>query len=148
MQRSNRNLSHRTFLALGVMAALAAGFSGTALAAKKSANSQVVADFIANWNDPDKAVTYLADDASVRMVEDKPPVVGPAAVAAAFKGFMSNGVKISVKVNSTVTKGPVVVDSRVDTLTTPGKPDQPFNVVGVFVVKDGKIKEWTDYSVK
>jgi limonene-1,2-epoxide hydrolase len=79
------------------------------------------------------------------MEEDKPAIVGPKAVAAAFKSFMPSGTTISVKILTSKANGPVVVNTRVDTLKTTGKPDQDFKVVGVFVVKNGKIKEWTDY---
>jgi limonene-1,2-epoxide hydrolase len=134
---------------LGVVAVAGLVGAGTAQAAemgdKAKANVKVVEDFIKAWNDPDKAVTYLADDASVRMEEDKPAVVGPGPVAAAFKGFMTPGVSISVEIHSTMAEGPVVTNIRTDTLKTKGKPDQAFKVVGVFVVKGGKIKEWTDY---
>jgi limonene-1,2-epoxide hydrolase len=40
------------------------------------------------------------------------------------------------------------MNKRNDTLKTEGKPDQVFPVVGVFLVKDGKITEWTDYLDK
>ncbi len=134
---------------LGVVAVAGLVGAGTAQAAemgdKAKANVKVVDDFIKAWNDPDKAVTYLADDASVRMEEDKPAVVGPTAVGAVFKSFMTPGVTISVKIHSTMAEGPVVTNIRTDTLKTKGKPDQAFKVVGVFVVKGGKIKEWTDY---
>jgi limonene-1,2-epoxide hydrolase len=142
---SRRNL----FLAGGVGAVAAIGLAGSAQAAEttatEKANIKLVEDFCKSWNDPDKSVAYLAPEASVRMVEDQPAVVGPVAVAAAFKGFMSHGEKIGVKILATFAKGPVVVNHRVDTLTTPGKPEQQFPVVGVFVVKNGKIKEWADY---
>jgi limonene-1,2-epoxide hydrolase len=118
---------------------------GCGESASKNPNVQVVDAFIASWDDPDEAVTYLADDASVRMVEDEPAIVGPAAVAAAFKGFMTPGMTLTVETLSTTTHGPVVVNKRIDTLKTPDKPDQVFPVVGVFVVKNGKIVEWTDY---
>ena len=42
-------------------------------------------------------------------------------------------------------KGPVVVTSRVDTVKAPGKPDQVYKIAGVFIVKGGKITEWTDF---
>ena len=41
--------------------------------------------------------------------------------------------------------GAVVVTSRVDTVKTPGKPDQVYKIAGVFIVKGGKITEWTDF---
>lgn len=147
---SEINITRRTVFVAGALGAVAvAGLAKTAEAATptdaQKANIKVVEDFIKAWNEPDKSVAYLADDASVRMVEDQPPVVGPAAVNAAFKGFMGHGETISVKILSTFAEGPVVTNIRVDTLKTPGKPDQAFKVVGVFVVKKGKIKEWTDY---
>ncbi len=151
MSEIETNVGRRTLFVAGGLGAIAlAGLSGSAEAAGKrtdaeKANVKLVKAFCNSWNDPDSSVAYLSDDASVRMVEDKPAVVGPAAVAAAFKGFMSHGEKISVKILTTLAKGPVVVNTRIDTMTTPGKPDQAFNVVGVFIVKNGKIKEWADY---
>jgi limonene-1,2-epoxide hydrolase len=144
------NISRRTIFVAGALGAVAvAGLAGTASAAETSAagkaNIKIVEDFIKAWNEPDKSVAFLADDASVRMEEDKPAIVGPAAVNAAFKAFMGHGETIDVKILSTFAEGPVVTNIRIDTLKTPGKPDQAFKVVGVFVVKKGKIKEWTDY---
>jgi limonene-1,2-epoxide hydrolase len=141
------------FFAFGaLLGAFAFGLVGPAGAAKRTdgekANVKVVKEFIAAWSDPDKAVTFLSDKASVRMEEDKPAIVGPAAVGAAFKSFMTPGTTLEVKVLKTWTKGPVVMNSRVDTLKSTGKPDQSFPVVGVFVVKDGKVAEWTDYLDK
>ena len=146
------NPARRSLLVAGLAGAVVvSALSGTSLAAENAAqkaNLKVVSDFIASWKDPDKAVTFLAPDASVRMVEDQPPVVGPEAVAAAMKGFMTPGVTLTVKTLHTTAYGPVVVNQRIDTMKTPGKPDEVFPVVGVFLVKDGKIKEWTDYLEK
>ncbi|MDB5393499.1 MAG: epoxide hydrolase [Rhodospirillales bacterium] len=147
---NDTNITRRTAFVAGALGAVAAaGLAKTAQAATptkaQKANIKIVEDFIKAWNEPDKSVAYLADDASVRMEEDKPPVVGPAAVGAAFKTFMGHGETIDVKILSTFAEGPVVTNTRIDTLKTPGKPDQAFKVVGVFVVKKGKIKEWTDY---
>jgi limonene-1,2-epoxide hydrolase len=143
-------ITRRTAFVAGALGAVAvATLSKTAIAAEEKsdskANVKVVDEFIKAWNDPDKAVTYLADNASVRMVEDQPAVVGPASVAAAFKGFMGHGETLSVKILSTFAEGPVVTNKRIDTLTTPGKPPQAFKVVGVFIVKKGKIVDWADY---
>jgi len=144
-------ITRRTAFVAGALGAVAAATLGkTAVAAdeKKSdakANEKVVADFIAAWNDPDKAVTFLADNCVVRMEEDKPAVNGPAAVGAAFKGFMGPGVKLEVKTLKTYAEGPLVTNKRIDTLTVPGQKPQAFPVVGVFIVKKGKIAEWTDY---
>jgi limonene-1,2-epoxide hydrolase len=146
---SHRTITRRMALMAAGLVAMA-GLAATIPGARAAGNGNVklVTDFCDSWNDPDKSVEYLTPDASVRMVEDQPAVVGPAAVAAAFKGFMGHGETISVKILSSYAAGPIVVNKRIDTLKTPGKPDQAFKVVGVFTVKDGKIKEWTDYLDK
>jgi len=145
-------ITRRNAIVAGALGAVAAATLGkTAVAAEEmsksdtKANEKVVKDFIAAWNDPDKAVTFLADNCSVRMEEDKPAITGPAAVGAAFKGFMGPGVKLEVKTLKTYSEGPLVTNKRIDTLTTPGQKPQSFPVVGVFIVKKGKIAEWTDY---
>src|SRR4051812_49240599 len=136
MKDISTDLSRRALFVAGGMAAAAAALTHAAPAAAagasaaEKANLKLVEDFVNSWSDPDKSVTFLASDASVRMEEDKPAIVGPVAVAAAFKGFMTGGVKITVKFLSNEARGPVVVNRRIDTLITPGKPDQPFKVVG------------------
>jgi len=116
--------------------------------AAETANIKVVNDFMAAWSDPDEAVTFLATEASVRMVEDQPAIVGRAAIAAAFKSFMTPEVTLIVETLQTTAHGPVVMNKRIDTMKTVDKDDQVFPVVGVFVVKNGKITEWADYLDK
>ncbi|MCP4904475.1 MAG: hypothetical protein GY910_05800 [bacterium] len=146
------NLKWRIFFIVTLLGlATLGGMAGTSAAAESAlekANMKVVSDFIASWDDPDKAVTFLSADASVRMVEDEPAVVGPAAIAAAFKGFLTPGVTLTVETLSTTAHGPVVLNKRIDTVMTPEGPDQVFPVAGVFIVKEGKIKEWADYLDK
>ena len=123
-----------------------------AMTDSEKANVKFVTDFVKGWEakkyDADKEYAfYLAPEASVRMEEDKPPLIGPAAVAAESKKFMAGGARIEVKIHDTFARGPVVVNARTDIIKAPGKPDQEFKVAGVFVVKKGKIAEWTDYLV-
>lgn len=122
--------------------------SAAAPSPAEAANVAVVDAFIAAWDDPDRAVEYLASDASIRMIEDQPPIVGKTAIAEAFKGFMTPGVTLTVETLQTTVHGPIVMNKRIDTMKTEGQPDQVFPVVGVFLVKNGKITEWTDYLDK
>ena len=152
MDNSTEGLKRRTLFLAGSIGSLAlVGLAGKAEAAgPEQANVKLVEDFAKSWGAKDTdsvmlSASFLADDASLRMFEDKPPVIGPAAYAAGFKSFISDGSRIKVKILQTFAKGPVVVNSRVDTVVAPGKPDQVIKVVGVFVVKDDKIKEWDDY---
>jgi limonene-1,2-epoxide hydrolase len=82
------------------------------------------------------------------MIEDQPAVVGRKAIADVFKSFMTTGVTLTIETLETTVHGPVVMNKRIDTMKTAGKPDEVFPVVGVFVVKKGKITEWTDYLDK
>ena len=148
MNNSRRRLIFLAGLLGAVVMTTMACVSAEAESATEKANMEVVSDFIASWDDPDKAVTYLSANASVRMVEDEPAVVGRVAVAATFKGFMTPGMTLTVETLSTTAHGPVVLNKRIDTLKMLDKPDQVFPVVGVFVVKDGKITEWVDYLDK
>ena len=151
MNASNTPNRRRRLAPIALLALLALALATPTLAgesATEKANVQVVDDFMAAWDDPDKAVTFLAADASVRMIEDQPPIVGRTAIADAFKGFMKPGVTLTVDTLQTTVHGPVVLNKRIDTMKTANEPDQVFPVVGVFVVKEGKITEWTDYLDK
>lgn len=83
----------------------------------------------------------------MRIADSAPVAVGPAAGAAAFKPFFSQGQTIRIRYLQVFTRGPLVMTSRIDTEVTPGKPDKDWPVVGIFVVKDHKIHEWTDFVV-
>ena len=151
MKDLNTLILRRHFAAVALVALFMLGLTTPVMAegnATEKANVKVVNEFIAAWSNPDKAATFLAPEVSVRMVEDQPAIVGQAAVAAAFKGFMTPGVTLTVKTLRTTVHGPVVMNKRIDTMKTAGKPDQVFPVVGVFIVKNGKITEWTDYLDK
>ena len=143
-----RTHSLMVFVAAVLVFASASVRAEFAPTAQERANLKVVAAFMSTWNTPDVAVGHLSENASVRMVEDQPATVGPAAAAAAFKSFLVPGVTVDVDVLETTVHGPVVVNTRIDTVKTEGKPDQLYPVTGVFVVKNGKIVEWTDYLLK
>jgi limonene-1,2-epoxide hydrolase len=112
----------------------------------------VVRGLIASFNapdfDPEKTVRkFFTEDSVVRFVDSMPPMSGLAKLGTTWKSFRVNGEKVKTKMISVYEAGPVVVAHRTDTVNTPGKPDQSFEVVGVFAVKDGKIKEWIDYMI-
>lgn len=140
---------------LGALAAV--GLAAPAMAAEEqtpgeAANVKLVKDFCGTWSakdfDPDVAAkAYFTPDAHVRVLDSQPFVVGPAAIAAAFKPFLTHGERFSVKFLSVFAKGPLVVTHRIDTQVQAGQPDKPMEVVGVFLVNQGRIKEWTDYLI-
>jgi limonene-1,2-epoxide hydrolase len=160
MQMEDINVARRTLVGaagFGVLVGFAgvANAAGGAAAAKhpQDANLALVKAFIASWTapdfDPDVSMPkFLAPECNVRMMETMPFQTKPAEVATTFKGFLAPHMQLHVKYLSTYVRGPIVVTHRIDTVTVPDKPDQKFEVAGVFFVKDGKIKEWTDYVLK
>jgi limonene-1,2-epoxide hydrolase len=150
------DLTRRTLFAAGGAGALAAGAlasqadAADAPSGAEAANIKVVKDFVGSWAapdfDPDKTMPlYLAPDASVRPIDSQPFITGPAALAAAFKAYAPKGERFKAQFNSVWAKGPLVITDRVDTQVGGDKNGAHFPVVGVFLVRDGKIKEWTDY---
>ena len=143
------------FMAVGAaplgLAALAGQASAADMTAAEKANVQAVNDFLKAWADQqvtgEKLAAWFTDDASVTMQEGKPPVKGRAASAQAFDSFLTKGMRFDIKVLESFAKGPIVTNSRVDAVIQNGKMGASFPVVGVFVMKDGKIKEWADYVV-
>ena len=151
MDRNHDGVARRDLLVAGALGAAAIGFAAPAVAAAaghtaaEAANVKLVTEFCNSFGEPEKLKDFLAPDSSVRFDEKQAPMIGPAALVDAWKKAVGDG-KVSAKILSTVAKGPIVMNVRVDTVTTAGKPDQIFKIVGVFLVRDGKIKEWTDYQ--
>ena len=152
--------------ALAVAGAAGAADSGTALPSSgmpasnapsasspgsiEKANVQLVKDFCKAWGDDppdadDMVNKYLSDDCVVRFGDTIEPVTGHDAATALFQTFLSNGERYDLKILETFSRGPVVVNSRIDSTIKGKRTTHPTSVVGVFVVKDGKIKEWSDY---
>jgi limonene-1,2-epoxide hydrolase len=81
----------------------------------------------------------------VRFGDSVAPVSGQAATIALFQTFLSNGERYELKILQTFAHGPVVVNARTDSTITNDRRVNPTSVVGVFVIKDAKIREWSDY---
>lgn len=118
---------------------------------EEKANVKVVNDYLAALGDTpvsaDKLVSFVTDDCSLRLSDAAPPMVGKAAALEGFKKTFGGGMRVPIKTSETHAKGPVVMNVRVDTIMIPGKPAMPIDAVGVFFLKDGKIKEWVDYII-
>jgi limonene-1,2-epoxide hydrolase len=113
-------------------------------------NIQLVKDFCKTWGedppDADNMVgKYMTDDCLVRFGDTIEPVTGHDAAIALFQTFLSNGERYDLKILETFARGPIVVNSRIDSTLKGGRVTHPTPVVGVFVIKDGKIKEWSDF---
>jgi limonene-1,2-epoxide hydrolase len=148
--------SRRAFLtAAGVGAvALAGTFGGAARAdaadwnEAEKANVKTVNDFCAAWSSRDlsRVLPFLATDCVYRMTETTPPANGHDGVVERLKPSVDNSTAVEFRVLDTAAAGPIVINHRIDRFLT-ARP-LTWEGVGVFYVKDGKIKEWSDYTIR
>ena len=115
----------------------------------ESANLEIVKMFCAAWGTRDlKLITsYLADDSVYRMTETTPPILGHEPFVAQLQPWMVSSDSIEFKILETFARGPIVVTHRIDHFASKTRP-LTWEGVGVFFVKNGKIKEWSDFTIR
>ena len=148
-----KHTSRRGFLAAAGMGAGALlGAAGHAEAADwtaaEQANVNVVTEFCAAWTSRDmtRTLPFLADDCVYRMTETTPPANGHDGVVQRLKQSVDASSLVEFKILDLQAAGPIVITHRIDRFVM--KPPLTWEGVGVFFVKDGKIKEWTDYTIR
>ncbi|MGE3956654.1 MAG: limonene-1,2-epoxide hydrolase family protein [Vicinamibacterales bacterium] len=148
MTMKKDGMNRRTFVATGLGVA-AAGFTGRAEGveptATEKANIQVVTDFCAAWpsHDLDRILGFFAENGSYRMTEAMEPTKGREALIARIKMIINNVTEFQVL--DTWARGPMVINERIDRFTN--FQLKSWRGVGVFLIKDGKIVEWYDYTI-
>ena len=124
---------------------LAGGADAAAMSDGEKANVKLVEDFCAAWSskDADKVMSFFSDNPSYRQTELQAPAVGRQAVAEKVTG----GVKVATKfeIHESWARGPMVINERTDYFDSPRL--KRWHGVGVFLVKDGKIVEWQDFTI-
>jgi limonene-1,2-epoxide hydrolase len=116
----------------------------------EKANVTLVADFCASWSTRDlkQILPRLSDDSIYRMSETTPAVTGHAGVTERLGSWMtSSDLGIEFKILETFAAGPIVMNRRIDSFKSTKRP-LTWEGIGVFFVKDGKIKEWSDYTIR
>jgi limonene-1,2-epoxide hydrolase len=120
------------------------------------ANERAILDhvtaFCLAWNgkDVEKLIPYIADDIEYHMWEGGPVVTGVAQFRAQLGGFMAGMKEIKWEIFRSAVIGDIVINERIDHFIQPEgskRPDNHFHVVGVFLVRDGKIQYWKDYTM-
>lgn len=114
----------------------------------ENANVKVVDDFCAAvaTRDFSRVRSFLSSDLVYRMSETAPPIIGIDALAESFKKYVESANSVEFMILKTSALGPTVINHRIDRFLL----NQPITaeVVGVFFLKDGKIKEWSDYTIR
>lgn len=122
---------------------LAADFTPT-----EQANLDVVTRFCQAFatRDMSKITAFLSPDIVYRITDNVPAAKGPDAIAR-IKQYVERSTAIDFKILDSWARGSVVVNERIDAFTrTEG--NVAYHLTGVFVVKDGKITEWSDFSIR
>jgi limonene-1,2-epoxide hydrolase len=93
-----------------------------------------------------KVLPFLSDDCVYRMTETTAPANGHDGVVQRLKIWVDTASLVEFRILDTMAAGPIVITHRIDRFLTA----QPltWEGVGVFFVKDGKIKEWSDYTIR
>lgn len=143
----------RRFLLASVAGSALALFSpGRGDAAQAGTDTQntvrIVNDFCAavSKRDPAAMRPFFTDDIVYRITETTPPVVGLEAVIGTYVKFLADTKSVEFRVLETFASGPIVINHRIDRFDSP-KP-LTWEGIGVFFIKDGKIKEWSDYTIR
>ena len=146
-------MERREFVAGGA-AAMLAGLAGRAdaaqLTAQERTNLDVVSGFCKAWatRDPKQILAFFADDGIYRMSETTPPVTGPAGILQRLGSWIESSDKgIEFEIVQSWAKGAIVVNHRIDRFLSSTRP-LTWEGVGVFYVTNGKIKEWSDYTIR
>jgi limonene-1,2-epoxide hydrolase len=146
--------SRRTFLTttgLGALAplALASKASAAEWSAAEKANVKLVTDFCASWSTRDLTQVFprFADTGVYRMSETTPAVTGHAGISERLASWMQSSDRIRFEILDTFASGPIVINHRIDHFESKTRP-LTWEGVGVFFIKDGKIQEWSDYTIR
>ncbi|HTC62203.1 MAG TPA: nuclear transport factor 2 family protein [Candidatus Saccharimonadales bacterium] len=154
-------MDRRIFLPAGFFGALALTTlpnltaSGAEMTETERANVKVISEMVATWDivaasnpqETDKLKIFFADDCAFRLrPTDTAPARGFDVVQAAIQRGTANGQKIRHELLDRFAKGPVVVMEKLNQFITPEKT-RTSHVVAVFLMKDGKIAEWTEYFI-
>lgn len=141
--------TRRTVLAgagLG-LAALASGPPAeAAMSGQEKANLKLVNAFCAAWPDHslDKIMAFFSADPAYRQNEVQAPATGWKGVSEKIGAFVQNVEKFEV--HDSWARGPMVINERTDYFSS-GRL-KSWRGVGVFLIKDGKIVEWYDYTIE
>lgn len=120
------------------------------LARLERSNEELARAFMRDWStrDADVLLGYLADDVVYQIYEGGPVRNGKAEVRESLERFFKHWRRVEFFVERLTVIGPIVVNERREEYDgVEGQQDWRFHVASVFVIDDGKIKHWRDYSM-
>ena len=157
MEDRQQLTNRREFIAAGAAGVALAGLAARtasaaevspALRAHEEANLKLVNEFCAAWEtmDMDKLASYFDDKVTFRMIEGMQRIEGKAALMEGTKQFLSTRKTARFEVIRSAAMGNTVIHERIDYFTREDGEDA-FHITGFFLIKNGKIVEWQDYTM-
>jgi limonene-1,2-epoxide hydrolase len=116
----------------------------------EKANVAIVNEMCRVWTAPvnfEKVGSFLSEDCVYRATETAPPVKGRQAIVDSLKKMLGTITKAEFEVVQTFARGPMVVNERFDRFVMP-QGSMEWHGIGVFMLKEGKIAEWNDYTIR
>ena len=149
MESLKQPIDRRRLLATTAVATLMPfGVARASNSETEKANEQLVNAFCADWSKRDAAVLteYFTDDIVYQITTGMPLVEGKQDFLAQLGPFMNRFETINWEILRSAAMGDVVVNDRLDYFIAPeGGRSVTYHVTGVFIVADGKIRDWRDY---
>lgn len=147
--------TRRSLLLAGGLAAGCTGLAATNAPERsptplEAANIELVTRFCRDWatRDVEKLVPYLADNLIYQMFEKRPDLIGLDAFRREIGPFLNDLARVEWEILRSSAVGQLVINERVDHfIAKPGARSMHFPIAGLFVVKNGKIELWRDYSL-
>ncbi len=113
-------------------------------------NERIVTRFCLDWakQDAHLLAEYLADDIVYQMYEGNPDIIGKEKFIETMDGFLKGLKEVEWEILRTYSVGELVINDRVDHFIAEDEANSfHLPIAGWFLVRDGKIKIWRDYSL-
>jgi limonene-1,2-epoxide hydrolase len=119
------------------------------LTEQERANIGLVDRFCAAWEAMDLAqvTATMTADAVYRQSQDTPPVTGHQAVIDLMQPWIESSNAITYEILETFARGPVVINHRIDIYHSETNHLE-WEGVGLFLIEDGLIREWQDFTMR
>lgn len=137
-------------LLLGLAPMVSADDPDSKLKEIEEQNVKFVTDFCAAWStlDANKIAEFLSDKIVYQVIDGMPLIKGKEAFVKFVTPFLAKKQKAQWDISRSHAIGNIVINQRVDNFySKSGTKDDHFNVIGLFILKDGKIVEWKDYRL-
>ena len=119
------------------------------LSDEEKANIRLVDKFCAAWEamDLQQVTATMTEQCIYRQSQDTPPVTGHQAVIDLMQPWIESSHAITYEVLETFARGPVVINRRIDIYHSETN-NLEWEGVGLFLIEDGLIREWQDFTMR